>query len=230
MNISDMEYKLNELRKQLYKLTEIVERENYQEKGLDVNFDTSVGTRGSKKEIDHIKSEIEKLESQIKEAKNAQERHEKEKSEREVSEEIEAEERKKKKEEAKENEEFEKEMAKIQKSDQRKKFELVKKMYKRGPFFYRLFDKISPFRGPKWSEIKKYTEEELDFLVQLANGDTLFQKEKEYSVERHGIEKTDKDRKWSNWWAFMKALESRYQLKNKIEIDEEMERNSHGIF
>lgn len=230
MDIPYMEYRLSELKQRLYNLTETVEREDYEVKGLDVSWHTEVRTRGSKEEIARVESEIEKLEKEIKEAKKYEVERAKEQKAREAREKNDAEERKKKESaEAKEKARHDKAMAKIDKKEQKRRFKRVKEMYKRGPFAYRVLDKVIPFRGPKWRVIKSYTKEELEFLVMIAKGATLYQKKQEKNLARCNMEYDKKERMWSNWHAFMNALESRYKLKNKIDIDERIKSNPYGI-
>ena len=230
MDIAYMEYKLGELKQKLYKLTETKEVEDYEVKNLDVYFNTTTMTRGSKEEIAHVKHEIEKLEKEIQEAKKHKIQRENEEKDREYREKREAEERKKKEvAKAKQEAELEKDITEIHRKDQKRSFRLVKDMYRKGPFVYRVLDKVIPFRGPKWKVIKGYTKEELEFLVKIAKGETLYQEKQEREYERHHIEFNKKDRMWSNWNAFMAALESKYKLKSKIERDQEMKENPYGI-
>lgn len=104
-------------------------------------------------------------------------------------------------------------------------FERVKQAYKSRSRWERLKDTIGR-RRPNWSQVESYTTEELEFLSNLARGNTLWQKKvNEDKFERRQdkgmtIKEIQKKQKEEAMQAFMNSVNSQSTLNEKMELDD----------
>lgn len=227
-NLLELKRKREQLQDKLDNLSKNISYVDHEIKNNDSYARNYDGPIGSEKEIRTIKEQIRSIDKEIEQAEfDEKKRQEERKSELEKNE-IE---KKKAKEQEKIELEKEKErqerLAKIEKNKQKKYFKQIKARYRKGPFLERLLNSLIVVRNgrPKWSKVKNYTSEELEFLVKLGAGNTLQQKE-EYKGDFSSL----KVKRESYWYDFASALGSKYRLKKSLEKEEELEKNQRGLY
>lgn len=98
----------------------------------------------------------------------------------------------------------------------------IKKIYQDQSSFTKAINFVSG-KNPSWKEIQEYTKEELDFLVQLNEGTTAYQKQrnertKKQLEKKHTQEEIEKKITRLNKEDFFKALSSLGNLEIQKEI------------
>lgn len=219
--ITELMNKRSELLREILRLEEKTTHTDIEIKNGDVYLHENESATGSYNEIQQVNNKIKELDIRIQELealkhKHIMEENEYEKNKPEILK-SEAEERKRKVAEERTNE----------KERQKTAFKRIKKIYKSGPLSQRLINLI-PGNHTRFGNIKKLSQEEIEFLEKLSKGDTIFQKEKN-ERRRDELEKRKKKLKPSdirkmnsnsNWNQFVKAINSKTYLKSMMDMEE----------
>lgn len=212
METWEIEQRLQELQIKLDYLTERVENNHYQGHGLEVKYEYGDRTRGTKSEIQEVKDQI----AQYQQALNIRKAN------------------KIKKEEVPKMSSFDYE--KQQRTDEiaRKKeieaerietFKKVKSAYKNMPKhgFEKLVAKLKG-TSPKWTKVKNYTQEELEYVLQSLEGRTLTRELAAKRIENRHLDYAiqDKKIKQGNWKSFVEMLNSKGKVQTRMREEEIM--------
>lgn len=113
-------------------------------------------------------------------------------------------------------------------------FKKVKKSYKTIGNWSRFMNLIQG-KTPNWSKVKKYSQEELDFLLTVHKGETISQKEsfsrikEKNSGDKKSFSEIRKNHQQMNNDKFVRLLNSHSRLVNSIEVERLQEiRNIRG--
>lgn len=172
---------------------------------------------GSPEEISRTRNKLNNVISEIRrlnEARNFA------KSDREVQKENELR-QKEQAERAKADKEQEERLRRIDASQKKKNFERIKKINKQHLKSKKLIDRLVASK-PKWSKLKNYSNEELEFLIRLSKGETAYQRCFSSSTL------SDEDLKKSAEREFRSAFNNKHRLEQMMELDEAAQKQGYG--
>ena len=223
MGVENLKYEISQLKLKLSELQQTVEYSNDYERGLDVYTETKKTTRGSSAEIARIKAQIAEKEEQLRKAEQWAKGASKRDAEMErIRKETEAREKQEKK-----------EASEMEKRSKQSAMNLVQKAYKRGTTWQR-FKAFARGKNPSKRKLSKLSAEELKFLVDLSNGNTVEQQEyvdrlddKKLYGNLTQTEKRARSKK-KNWSDFMSAMNSKTVLERKKKSQELKEENEYS--
>lgn len=217
----EIENRIQELQIKLDFLTEKVESNQYSQYGTDVKYEYETRNRGSKSEIESVKREIADLERQLKQIYEYQEQQKKKPESKFTSYDYEKQKNAEEKSRKKESE-----------TTRLETFKQVKQAYKRtkGHGFRKLADRIFG-NSPKWDKVKKYPQEELDYVLKTLQGDTQLRRRDISRIEEKNLpfKEAQANIKSGNWRKFTKMLNSPYQLKSSMEAEETFEKSGRSL-
>ena len=213
--------KIQQLESELLKMKERVVHESLEEKGLDLYTRRVETTVGTKSEIDKVTEELIKLNEELN-------KYRQEKRIREVNSQID-----KKRDDALRGQREKSEIDHEQLVEQLRiqTFNRVKNQYKSNRkndnLWYRIVDRL---RGetPNWDRISKYSKEELEYLLKVAEGKTAQQQKMDQHIRdtykgKYNEQEMRKREKSSHWSSFKSRLNS-----TQTRINQEMKMEERG--
>ena len=211
----ELEKIIHDLQIKLDFLQEKVDDNNYQVYGTDVKYNYGQRTRGTQAEIEATKAQIALYQKELDKRSEYEYVQQSRKQEKFDSFAIE---------DQKRNEEKESKIAR--EKERLDVFKMVKARYtkSKGRGFQKLTARLFG-NGPKWRQVREYTQEELEFILRALSGETAMIKNSNQHIKgKTELEKSRKikDRNWNN---FVKLLNSKYHLKNQMIYEE----NSKGL-
>ena len=117
------------------------------------------------------------------------------------------------------------EQQKMEEEYRKSTFKRVKDIYKRNSFFTKLMN-ICNGKAPNWKKVSQYTQEELNFLIDISAGNTLYPQQnadtRRQNYENRGFSDTEirrisNDRNMAD---FSHALNERSYLSDRMDLEE----------